>query len=567
MYTRLRGGFIVMIGLLTGSALFAGTVGPVATITARVLKVTDARANSATYDASAIGKRLQVGDKVRTGLRAKAEITLDDKSVVRLGQATDITINPSREIDLPKGTIQFDFKNPARIRAGSTVADVRGSTGTVSVADDGSLNVVLFSGAMTLRTANAQRPQFNLQAGQTANVPRQPNQAPRLGVAPPQQFMNPQTGQVHQHNPLGDQALGGRNVRQTVGSQVGNEIRQTSLRIVQDQGVNLRGPLAGQAAQFIANRRRGRVIGRFEAPDHSSRLLGNADASAAIPPVDPGTGYFAPHSNGNLFAYEGQDGTGYATMRLLTYGAGGPLYYEFAVQPTMQFRESFTQVDYTDAFVIYKDRRLGDFTIGRQRFLKGPVQNTVFGTLLRQGGTDIKDAVTWSPRWGTQAVQSDFAFLYDAFPRGTATAVASTQNGFLTRHSIDTDFGTVGVSAIRLQGVSVLGTTLDWSVPLVAEEVDFYGEFGRDNAGAQLRTFGLYFPGLHERTGFDVFLEQTKMADFLLPTPGGTRTINSEWLLRVYRQLTKDLSALVSVDKITGDSAKAGFGLVYRLRF
>lgn len=90
------------------SLVRGGAKNEVATVTAKVLKVEDAPPNTTVFPESNVGKRLAVGSNVSTGKRAKAEITLDDKSFIRMGQTSDVVINPNREIDLPKGTIKFN---------------------------------------------------------------------------------------------------------------------------------------------------------------------------------------------------------------------------------------------------------------------------------------------------------------------------------------------------------------------------------------------------------------------------------------------------------------------------
>ena len=63
-------------------------------------------------------------------------------------------------------------------------------------------------------------------------------------------------------------------------------------------------------------------------------------------------------------------------------------------------------------------------------------------------------------------------------------------------------------------------------------------------------------------------MENAKLSDFLLPISSATTdTINNEWLLRVYRDLNRNLSGLLTVDKRSGTGYKFGVGVVYKVKF
>lgn len=99
---------------------------PVAKLTGKVITVEVLRRGEKKKKAANLSQELFEGDKVFTGKRSKAEITMTDKSVIRMGAESEIVISANRELRLPKGRVKFDFKNPAKIRSGSTVKDVKG---------------------------------------------------------------------------------------------------------------------------------------------------------------------------------------------------------------------------------------------------------------------------------------------------------------------------------------------------------------------------------------------------------------------------------------------------------
>ncbi len=579
---------LLLLPSIGGGVTRAAAPTPVATLTSKVLKVTDAKVGTSDYVEATVGKRYAIGDKIRTGLRAKAEITLDDQSVVRLGQASDITINPNREIDLPKGRIKFDFKNPARIRAGSTVADVRGSFGGF-MNEGGVVRGTLIGGQMVVTRPGGGT--FTLVPGQSVTI-NTVNGQTRIETIP-SEFTDSSSGEIDPNDPLGDQAFGDGEVNNTAGGPSGEDMRNDSTRQLQDDGAVQNNGLLDEAVNAATGvSSAARITGQFDGPGTggvnvglSQRALRNFVANATGGSIggttssgggtvllpgsaggSPQRGYFAPRSDGNVFMYWGQNGAGSAAVRLRTYGAYGQLYYELAAVPTLTFHRAVSRNNVTDGYVIYRDKHLGDFTIGRQRFLKGPVQNTIFGTLLRQGGRDIQDAITWSIKHPKDAsVQTDISYIIDAFPSGVATSQKGTQSGVSIRQGFQSKYGSLGLNAVSGNFLRGVGTTFDWSTSAVRNHVDFYGEFGSDGFGREIRTFGLYFPGLHEKTGFDVFVEQAKLDGFGNSNKGNP--LHTEWLVRIYRQLGKNVSGLITLDERTDNGLTAGFGLVYKLQF
>jgi hypothetical protein len=270
--------------------------------------------------------------------------------------------------------------------------------------------------------------------------------------------------------------------------------------------------------------------------------------------------YFAPRFDSSIFLFKGEGSNRSISAFLRERGVIGGVYWEFAATPSNFFDPATgrtrSDLDVTDAFLVVKNKRWGSLTVGRQRFLKGPIQNTIIGTLQRQGGRDIQDAITFSPKLSNRRISLDLSYIIDAFPSGLATAVSGTQPGAYGRLQYQANFGTFGVNVAGHSLAPKTGVTGDFSVPLIKNQLDFYGEVGTDTFHRDVRTFGVYFPGLYQKYNVDVFIEHTNLKDFGLP---------NEWLLRIYPRIHQNLSALIAVDKESGGETHIGVGLAIGL--
>ena len=126
---------------------------------------------------------LQIGDRVRTGLRSRAALRWSDLSVIRVNELTTLEIQPpakagnKAELDLKSGAAYFfSREKPSEIQFRTPVASgaIRGTEFNLNVADNGQTELALVDGAVDL--ANAQG-SVTLAGGEQGSVA--PDQAPR----------------------------------------------------------------------------------------------------------------------------------------------------------------------------------------------------------------------------------------------------------------------------------------------------------------------------------------------------------------------------------------------------
>ncbi len=149
----------------------------------------------------------------------------------------------------------------------------------------------------------------------------------------------------------------------------------------------------------------------------------------------------------------------------------------------------------------YVERTVGlNWTVfaGRQRFFAGPVfQNQVSSQLIadRYSGAGIRGDYG---RWSLES-----AWLYDSNPE-----VAGAQRGALASLYYHLKGGILGVHALEATAVeSGHGHTASIVYPVLPHKLDIYGEVGQGVDGANLQTYGMYFPALYQKTDVDLFLE------------------------------------------------------------
>jgi hypothetical protein len=202
----------------------------------------------------------------------------------------------------------------------------------------------------------------------------------------------------------------------------------------------------------------------------------------------------------------------------------------------------------------------GEVRLGRQRFLSGPTQATLYGSLIRAGGREIMDAVRFAPDIGDDK-SLEVAYLYDAFPRNLPYRISGAQNGFYGRFAIYESFGNFGINVLKYSDADVddtTGATFDFALPIIRNKMEFYGEIGRDPFRRNLRTFGLTFPWLYEKTGWDVFLETAHLSDARHAEAPPT-----EYAMRAYKKLSQSVNMVAAVSHFSGSSTKfiVGFSI------
>ena len=145
-------------------------------------KVEIARKGEATWSPGQTNQALQLGDRLRTGLRSRATVRWSDLSVLRVKEVTTIEIQPpAKSADKPQlelksgATYLFSREKPTEIQFRTPVASgaIRGTEFNLAVGEDGATVVSLLNGEVEL--ANAQG-SATLKSGEQVTV--EPGRAP-----------------------------------------------------------------------------------------------------------------------------------------------------------------------------------------------------------------------------------------------------------------------------------------------------------------------------------------------------------------------------------------------------
>jgi len=494
----------------------------VATITGVERLVQVQRAGTITWENATLGTSLRPGDRIRTGKRSGVEFTFRDGSPARLAEAGLVVIDASRRVRLETSLLWGDFQAAGHIEAGDLQVDIQRGRFLIGEEEgaDPRGRVQLFQGAATGRRGGAAFPLY-------------PNpRAERFAGGTAQPFFH--------RFPTGLNSAG------LPGSRLHEAARLNSDRILSDT-------LFRQDEQTL--------IGAQAEPETLILLdpLRPPDKPTLRAPsrAPQQQGYFAPRFDGNLIGGYKSNHGGFVGARLREYGVYGGHFWEAAVTPSSVFDGDWS-LELSELNVTLHDERFGDVTIGRQRYLHGPVQNTVVGTLMRQGGRDVQDGVTWQPALTDPRLGVVASYLIDAFPASLPGGVSGRQTGWYLRGAYQTDTGILGLSATENILAPRVGMTADFTIPAIRNRLDVYGELGKDTFGRDVRTLGTYFPELYEKYDLDVFLEYTDAGDFGF-------TYSDEMLLRAYRPLGKTRYGVVAVDKRSGQTPTYGVGLVLQI--
>ena len=183
--------------------------------------------------------------------------------------------------------------------------------------------------------------------------------------------------------------------------------------------------------------------------------------------------------------------------------AYGPFYGEVGLQALTSLEGSIDGM-VSDAFIVYRNGPT-DVTVGRQRYLQGPVNNSALGSLF-------------------ESIHFDGASVKHAGPQLTATAAwindydtglpdIGRTGGWLGRLAAPVLGGSLGVNALQ-QRHEGWGWSADLALPVWPQNLDLYVEVGQDPQGRSLSTYGAYFPGLYQSAGVDLFVEFAQRDDF-----------------------------------------------------
>jgi len=623
--TGLWTGLCRVASLLVALPLLPATAQTKVARVAAVQAVTQKKAGPAgTWQKADIGTALNQADSFRTGKRSKADLLFTDNSLLRLGQLSSIDIRGGKEVRLTGGRVLFVMLKPGRILAGSAAAEIKGSVGIVILNPDGSQDYTLFSGVMDIVTP---RGRFPLPPGQhlhvlpdgifgrptaTAALPFAGGELyPRITEAP---VDGPYVGSVihvrerHQptlqgttqrlidlsstikvtYNPFSAVSLppppvpvpfptppdpvpnpfptiapgtlalrrGAAATTSTDGAAPGATLRRVALQDIAPSA-------PATAARVEAARTQPAGLEGDQGLDLRAAL---AHFNAAERTVGGGSG-----SDFRFTHIRGNHGLSVVGGRLHAFGTRGRWFLDGAVTPVRVTasgsgapgRSTVQLTTVSEAGLTYRDRR-GDVRVGRQRFMEGPAQATLFGSMIRQGGRETMDAVRVSPKIG-KGRRLDLAYIKDAFPRDLPFRVNGYQSGLYLRYAWQQRYGNFGLNLLKYRRAPVAhttGATLDFGVPLVRNQLELFGELGRDPFRRRLTTLGLYFPGLYQKTDFDVYLEYASLK-------GSTSYAGppNELALRIYRRLNQSVDLMAAWSRLSGVEHSFIFGITSGARF
>src|ERR1043165_5976566 len=171
---------------------FAADAAPTScTIVERQGKVEFARKGTTTWTVAQTNEVLQVGDRLRTGLRARATLRWSELAVVRVDELTTLELQPpakpgaKAEMELKSGASYFlSREKPEDIKFRTPVASgaIRGTEFVLRVAEDGQTKLALVHGEVLLASAQGET---TLKSGEMGNVTQgqAPTKSPLLNAA------------------------------------------------------------------------------------------------------------------------------------------------------------------------------------------------------------------------------------------------------------------------------------------------------------------------------------------------------------------------------------------------
>ncbi|HXU79088.1 MAG TPA: FecR family protein, partial [Methylomirabilota bacterium] len=122
-------------------------------------KVEVARKGSTTWSAAQVNDKLELGDRLRTGMRSRAALRWSELSVMRVNELTSMEIQPPAtsgvkpQLELRSGAAYFfSREKPSEIQFRTPVASgaIRGTEFNLSVAEDGRTELALLDGEVDL---------------------------------------------------------------------------------------------------------------------------------------------------------------------------------------------------------------------------------------------------------------------------------------------------------------------------------------------------------------------------------------------------------------------------------
>lgn len=541
------------VGVLTGAAR-AQDAAPVARVTA-IQRVVEKASGTGSFRAAKAGTPLLVGDSVRTGRRSKADLNFSDGSLLRLGQLATVQMQGAKGARLTRGRALFSMLRPGRVLAGAAAAEIKGSVGIITILEGGAAEFSLYSGRMDVVTQTETVP---VPPGSYVTIFGNGTRSP-VRTAPPLRFAS---------NQKETSLLEAPSDVPFAGSRADEQSRQTPERLTLSDSYYLARlsnvlpfPETGAANSGTHRSRADDALLALALAGGAALAAGPRGAAGAdqahLDEADPSLGHKFNTDVTVAALGAGSDigfGNG-ATLagRVRGLYSRGPVFAQVALAPSYSrfdgFKYSYPGV-VSDASISVHTRR-GDLEVGRQRLLSGPVRATVIGSIARQGGRQVVDAITFRPDLG-RGQRAQISYLSEAFPRYQPFQVGGAQRGFFARAALERHWGNVGLNALRYSNLPVstaMGVSLDFAFPLVRNGVELYGEIGRDPFRRNSRTVGLAFPGLYQRSGIEAYLEYARLSRRV-----DSLELPSELTLLLYKRLNAKFALATSVSR-EGDGA------------
>jgi hypothetical protein len=523
------------IGLMLGLLMVLAApvmAAPYATVTGIVLKVTYRATATGAWATAKVGSKIFSGGRIRTAARSKVEVKFPDGSRVRLNELSDLVITDagSKNMNLASGNLY------ARIIAGSG-ARITGAGGVASIKGthlsyDGQTLAVYEGKAVH----ELDRGNENVAAGTASHC-----KTPGVYAVPPEKW------EGGQFRPWFTDLRPGISFQAFSGTPVGQETKyeraamwaaMSSLGLPADTGgldVILEG--AGSAQGGASDAGLGMAAALMAA-------AGSGDCGP-LRPLQRLTGnIFGPSLEGEAYGIEGEGSEDLAGAHVRAGLVSGDWYAGFGGMGQARNPSTKSATFLSEAFLAHRDDS-GDFTVGRQWFTQGPINNTRLGSLC---SFDIADAVRW--QGSVSGLDLDLSYLDDM-------VVPSSEDlrGGLARVQGYLLGGEVAVNVLYAAQHHGTGISADFSMPVWPDVLDLYGEFGSDPEGRHLETWGAYFPGLFQSLGIDLYLERCERA--------GSPALNSASL---YKEFSGGWTAVALYKEATNDDPVFGIGLAKTFR-
>jgi len=551
---RLLGPGLSVAWLLVAASSVAAQEGDRVTIVAIQLSVRHRVGPTGDFVRSAVGALLPPGSRIQTGARSKCALRFPNGGVIRMDQRSDLVLQSASgtSLQLNGGRLW------ARVIAGTT-ARVQGSHGVAIVKGtewtfDGE-SVTCYDGDVSFEPDGGPTdvPRgYEGRADAAGTVRIQPAPARQYpGGDLIQWFGGLRVGEALLATPGNDpgmlrkelDALGDRMITEAVtpGKGALNVIVQGDTASTRDarQRTGERHASDVRWGYFPGVDPNTLVPTTFSRPPLGSLAMPGGIASQ-VPQLPDRRYFFGPYTPADAFAYVGDGGSSFG-LRVRPHVVWGPVYVEVGATA----RASTWYGDGTDVTEAFAHLRQdwGEVTLGRQRFLRGPVNNSRLGSVL---SFETGDAVRFRTDLDNLAI--DLAYV-----RRMSPIIGPTSRGWYARAEYPVLNGLAALNLVSHEGQGGPGYSLDAALPAIEGTLDLYGEVGRDAFDRNLYTAGLYFPGLYQQDEIDLFVEY---ADRQKAPALAT--------LRLYKHFGEDVTTILSVDKPSGGDVNFGAGIIWR---